>query len=165
MEWDALGAVAETAGAVGVILTLGYLALQTRDSAKVTRAQAIWDAQLSFVQINELLGDGGVISEVVYRAIDDPDALTAYEKYLAQRFLRSYLQRVEAQFALYRSGVLDEEVWNLRCSYTRSVLNLPFFAEIWELEKRNSMFTKAFIMAVDSTDVPGMARFAGVGQE
>ena len=162
MSWDAIGAVAEAAGAIGVILTLGYLSIQTRDNVKITSARAIWDAQLSFVRMNELLGDGGVVSEVMYRAITDAESLSEYEKYLVQRFWRSYLQRLEAQFALYRSRVLDKEVWDLRCGYTKALLEVPIFAEIWELEKENSMFTNAFITAVDSTDRVSVARFAGV---
>ena len=35
MDWDAVGAIAEAAGAVGVMLTLIYLALQTKQNSRV----------------------------------------------------------------------------------------------------------------------------------
>ena len=44
MNWDALGALAEAVGALAVIITLIYLALQTRDNVKVMRSRAVWDA-------------------------------------------------------------------------------------------------------------------------
>ena len=41
MNWDAVGAVAELAGAVGVIVTLLFVALQVRHSAKATDNNSI----------------------------------------------------------------------------------------------------------------------------
>ena len=35
MNWDAIGAIAETVGGIGVVLTLFYLALQIRGSNRV----------------------------------------------------------------------------------------------------------------------------------
>ena len=58
MNWEAIGAAAEIIGALAVIVTLIYLAIQTRDNVKILRARAAWDAQASFVEINENLGDG-----------------------------------------------------------------------------------------------------------
>ena len=63
MNWDAIIAVAECIGVIAVLVTLGYLAIQTRDNTRVMRSRAVWDAQVSFVEVNENLGDGGVISE------------------------------------------------------------------------------------------------------
>lgn len=40
MNWSALGAIAETVGGLGVILTLVYLALQIRGSNRVAKAQS-----------------------------------------------------------------------------------------------------------------------------
>ena len=137
MNWDALGATAELLGAVAVLGTLIYLAIQTRDNARVSKARAIWDAQSSFVDVNELLGDGGVLSELVYRALDGVDDFSDYEKYLLHRFVRSWMQRMEAQYALYQAGILDEEVWTLRKGYANAVLKNPVLGEGWQLDKNN----------------------------
>jgi len=40
MNWEALGAIGEIVGAVAVVLTLGYLALQIRQSRRVIRRSA-----------------------------------------------------------------------------------------------------------------------------
>ena len=39
MDWNALGAIGEVGGAIGVIATLLYLSLQIRSSAKATESQ------------------------------------------------------------------------------------------------------------------------------
>jgi hypothetical protein len=150
MNWEAIGAIGEVVGALAVLTTLVYLAVQTRDNVKVMRSKAIWDAQTSFVEVNETLGDGGVIAEVMYKAISDPDSLTEKEKYQVHRFLRGWFQRMEAQFALYKAGILDKEVWELRCGYAQGMLDKPLFKEWWEIDKNNSMFTKDFIKSTES---------------
>ena len=165
MNWDALGALAEVAGALAVLVTLVYLAVQTRDNVKVMRSRAVWDAQVSFVEVNEILGGGGVIANVVYKAITDPENLTDLETYQVHRFCRGWFQRMEAQFALYRSGILDEEVWELRRGYAQGMLAMSPFKEWWALDKNNSMFTMAFIESMDSADDAMELKFMGISSE
>ncbi len=165
MQLEVISVAAETVGALGVLITLIYLAIQTRDNTRVLRAKAIWDAQTSFVEVNEQLGDGGLVSELVYRVLQPGEQFSDYETYLLQRFLRGWMQRMEAQFALYTAGILDEDVWLLRRRYAKAVLQRPALAEIWELEKKNSMFTQAFVHALDTVDEHEIAGFSGVHQQ
>jgi len=46
MDWDAIGAIAELAGAIGVIASLLYLATQIRQNSRQLRGQA----QVSFTE-------------------------------------------------------------------------------------------------------------------
>ena len=41
MNWEAIGAVGEVLGAVGVILTLGYLAVQIRQNTAMMTVQTV----------------------------------------------------------------------------------------------------------------------------
>jgi len=163
MNWDAIGAVAELIGSAAVIITLLYLAIQTHSNGKVLRASAVVDAQMSFVAINEKLSDGGVISEIMFRALSDPDGLTPYERYLLHRYLRGVFQRLEAQFALYTHGILDPEVWHLRRGYIMALMDKnQLIKESWELDKQNKMLTKAFIEEMDKAPNSEIAGFMGV---
>jgi hypothetical protein len=162
MNWDAISAIAEVCGALAVLITLVYLAVQTRDNVKVMRSRAIWDAQVSFVEVNEMLGDGGVVAEVMYKAMSDPDGLTEKELYQVHRFLRGWFQRMEAQFALYKAGILDTEIWELRCGYAQGMLEKSPFKKFWEMDKNNSMFTVDFIKSIDSQGQAVDVKFMGV---
>ena len=110
MNWDAIIAFAEVVGALAVLITLGYLAIQTRDNVRVMRSRAVWDAQVSFVEVNERLGDGGTVSQLIYKILSESGELSPYEKYLVHRFCRGWFQRMEAQFALYSVGW--DELWS-----------------------------------------------------
>jgi len=162
MNWDAIAAIAEVAGALAVLITLAYLAIQTRDNVKIMRSKAIWDAQVSFVEVNELLADGGVVAEVVYKAISKPDSLTDKEAYQLHRFNRGWFQRMEAQFALYKVGILDREIWELRRGYAQGMLSKAPFKEWWEIDKKNSMFTEDFIKSIDNQGQTVGISFMGV---
>ena len=45
MNWDAIGAIGEIVGAVAVVVTLGYLIVQVRQSRKVVRRSACQQPQ------------------------------------------------------------------------------------------------------------------------
>ena len=162
MSLDFIVGLAEVTGAVAVVVSLIYLAVQTRDNTRVMRSRAAWDAQVSFVEVNETLGDGGFVSDLMYKTLSEPGQLSDKEKYLTQRFFRGWFQRMEAQFALYRAGVLDDEVWNLRRGYAKAILNNPIAMECWTADKSNSMFTEAFIHSIESAVNRETPEFLGV---
>ena len=164
MNWDLVGVFAEVVGALAVVISLVYLAVQTRDNTRVMRSRATWDAQQSFVEVNEVLGDGGFVSDLLYKTLSEPEQLSDKEKYLVQRFYRGWFQRLEAQFALYQSGILDEEVWNLRRGYAKAIFNSPIAKQCWDADKSNSMFTEGFIASIDSAAERDMPDFLGSGE-
>jgi hypothetical protein len=52
MNWEAIGAIGETLGGIGVIVTLIYLALQIRQNTKVSRAASAQQMTDKWVTIN-----------------------------------------------------------------------------------------------------------------
>jgi len=75
MNWDAIGAIGEVVGAVAVISTLIYLAVQIRQSnrnlAEATSASIIQ----SFASINSRISSDEQFAELFIRGRDDIDAL------------------------------------------------------------------------------------------
>jgi hypothetical protein len=113
--------------------------------------------------VNELLGDSRTVSEVIFKNLTGSEAKPGCEKYLVHRFARGWFQRMEAQFALYNAGILSEEVWQMRCGYTKATLDNPVMRDSWEREKHNSMFTRVFIESIDNSFKPELSGFLGVG--
>lgn len=157
MSLESIYYIGQTFAVLAILVSLAYVAFQTRQNTKVTRAKAAWDAQNSFVEINETLAAGGTVGDLTYKAVNDVSNLSDYEKYRMHRYMRGVFQRVEAQYALFTNGILDEEVWQLRRRYIRGLMNVPLIAEIWQADKTNFMFTEAFVHEMDSapdTDRP-----------
>ncbi len=153
--------IGQTIAVVAIVGSLVFVAIQTRQNGRTLRAQAAWDAQASFAELNDLLAAGGPMSEVSYKAFTAAEALSPYERYLMHRLIRGLLQRAEAQYALYASGVLDAEVWRLRRGYLRSLFSNSLVNEVWRAEKANSMFTAAFIAEIESAEAQEGPIFLG----
>jgi hypothetical protein len=161
MTLEDINYIAQTIGVVAILISLVFVAIQTRQNGRTMRAQAVWDAQNSFVEINDMLAGGGPISEVSFKGLTDPNSLTPYERYLMHRLLRGVLQRAEAQYALFTNGILDEEVWLLRRSWIKSLMAAPIFMEVWEADKANSMLTRAFIAEMEQAETRDAPTFLG----
>jgi hypothetical protein len=83
MNWDALGAIAELAGALAVVATLVYLAVQIKQSSKlvvqnnrlldVSIANAIRDAQN---EVSRILASDTQASEIFWRGLEDRTAMS-----------------------------------------------------------------------------------------
>jgi hypothetical protein len=57
MNWDAIGAIGETIGALAVFLTLVYLSIQIRQNTKAVQAAAIDSANSQVSKIREQIFD------------------------------------------------------------------------------------------------------------
>ena len=161
MTLEDINYIAQTVGVGAILVSLVFVAIQTRQNGRTMRAQAVWDAQTSFVEINDMLAAGGPISEASFKGLTAPDTLTPYERYLMHRLFRSVLQRTEAQYALYANGILDAEVWRLRAGYIKGLMNAPLFKEVWQADKANSMFTRAFIAEMEQAEAREAPTFLG----
>lgn len=113
MNWEALSAISEVLGAVAVLLTLIYLAMQMRQNTASVQAntrQAILQEDQQFV----------------FRAMDDPELillrfkpnLTDEEKIRLSMYLITFFRLRESNWRQYRNGVLDEPTWT---SYLQSL--------------------------------------------
>lgn len=96
MNWDAIGAVGEVLGALGVILTLGYLAVQIRVNTKAMNNQSIHDAQ-EFVTVSCLpLVEDAEVTEIYVRGMKSFEDLNEIEQV---RFHYLCTQRIHAAAA------------------------------------------------------------------
>ena len=110
MNWDAVGAVGELVGAIAVVFTLGYLALQMKQNTVAIRAQSLIartneiDQSLREIALSEDLSD-------IYHRLNTQgvSSLTAAEKARAVSWERAKIQRMSAQAYLWENGLLDED--------------------------------------------------------
>jgi hypothetical protein len=103
MNWDALGAVAELGGAIGVIATLFYLALQIRRSAAVENANAYDNLVNGWHNATALLLDSENRATFL-KAIDGYDELSEDERFQFHVLVAKLLDRFESmlQFRFLR---------------------------------------------------------------
>ncbi len=106
MNWDAVGAIAESAGALGVIVSLIYLALQVRQNTKQVRLSR-------FQETSSTLQDGFAPiyhpgnPEIWHKGHHRPDELEEQEAHTFRLFMARQLYNVQNIVYQHEHGLID----------------------------------------------------------
>lgn len=125
MNWEAIGAIGEIAGALAVIVTLAYLSVQLRQNTKAARIAAVQAASENSSRFSEMLASDPDLNELVWRGLREPESMNASE---ARRFIAAlnvFLRREAVSFYLHREGIMGDELWAARVGALSGTLNQP----------------------------------------
>lgn len=131
MNWDAIGAIGEVVGAAGVIVTLGYLAVQIRQNTASVRAaavQALTEASASF---NDLLASNADLARIIVSGAGDLDSLQLEEQPRFGFALLALLRRVENIQRQTHRGRLSREDWAGIYASTMFLMSQPGCRNWW----------------------------------
>ncbi len=132
MNWDAIGAVGEWAGAIAVVVTLFYLALQMRQSQKMERAVAQRDLLLRVSEWTRMVNresDSAFDKLVIgLRDCESADALTQMH---IDKFLSEFVFIAEAALNMRRDGFFSDGTWAGIEGATPALLRTPGGQQWW----------------------------------
>jgi hypothetical protein len=133
MNWEAVAAVGELAGAVGVIITLLYVGLQVRQNTSAIKAAAIQDiAASTTAYLNTWTSDDELHRLFVRAGAGElPDDLTPQENVKLTIAFMSMLRVYEARYLQIRLGVLDEDILASMAG-SSALFGLPWFKARWD---------------------------------
>ena len=132
MNWEAIGAVGEILGAIGVIATLGYLAVQIRQNTRSSREAASRASFDTVTRINLLLVENPEVAELALRGRSDTGDLDRAE---AMRFtylmMSTFLMYQDMYFHSRRSEI-EPHLWSTTEAGFEPVLRAPGTWSWWE---------------------------------
>lgn len=96
MEWNAIGAIGDFVGGVGVILTLGYLAVQIRQNTRAQRYDSHLKSRTMIAEFQKLQADPGTAG-IWLRGMNDPQELTAEELWCFKNLLYLFMNPIEGR--------------------------------------------------------------------
>jgi hypothetical protein len=147
MNWEAIGAFAELLGAVGVIISLFYLASQIRrNSASVEAATALSISQatqqrlLVPAQSPEL---AGALRRAFYGEV-----LSDAEQEQVRFFTRASLRGIENSYVQYKRGMISRQVFSGYEALLETNIRLGVVSDWWSLERET--FEADFQKIVDA---------------
>ncbi len=79
MNWEAIGAVGEIVGAVAVVLTLVYLAVQLRQNTAAVSTSTYESVTSGFNSVNEVVVGDAEVADIFYRGTVNPESLSPAE--------------------------------------------------------------------------------------
>ena len=148
MSWDAIAAVGELLGALGVIISLIYLGTQVRGSAAQTRHAA---ARSVLSQLNASLREVAAapsLSGAYHKATNGLSNLDSdSEAMQLSAFYLSMVRPYEELFHYHRTGAVDDWAWSSAHSLLESMAKTPGFADWWQA--RAEWFTPDFRAHID----------------
>ena len=108
MNWEAIGAVGEIIGAAAVVATLGYLAVQTRQSNRLARSAAVLKLFAENRSHRNALAQDAELSEIMVKGLRG-DKLTEVELFRFQARSDASLSFFESVHSHYEAGIIDGE--------------------------------------------------------
>ena len=112
MTLETLARIGEFAGAIAVVVTLAYLAIQVRQNNRETRAQTAWRITESINHFTATLTSDGEAADIWCRGNDDFESLSRVER---ERYVVLVAQWANVLIALYRTkdtSPIPAEYWD-----------------------------------------------------
>ena len=146
MNWDAVGAVAEVVGALGVIISLVYLALQIRQSNSTDKLTATLSLQESYNQVGDIfLREGSYLSA----GLQDFSSLDIEGQLKFAVTYHLFFGHMELIYGHDQRGVVDADLTNRMYATLRTHYEFPGVAQWWELRGKHG-FSNAFVAFVEN---------------
>jgi len=111
MDLDALGNIGEFVGALGVVASLVYLAVQVRQNTASVRAATFQALAQSYSDFASLIGSDGEVARILHAGSSDPEAGTELERFRFNFLLVAATRRWENAFYQHERGMLDASQW------------------------------------------------------
>ena len=142
MNWDAIGAIAELLGAIGVIASLVYLATQIRQSreqmSQNTQALRAATYQQFREEISQAYSGPVGTPELLrtlrsgfanFQQLDDEDAFQF--DFWARRLMDGY----DNAYYQYRVGMLDDDRWGVQRAVVANLFGNPNIVQWWKANR------------------------------
>jgi hypothetical protein len=157
MSWDAIAAVAELAGAVGVIASLGYLALQIRHSSnlleqntKSVRTNAAVISGNHGADFTTTIAMNPEVARLWRTGAARPHELTDEEQFRFDQLLSGFIIRMDVNYALFRGGTLEEDVHDIWERQLGNWLGHPRFLYLYETGYIESLTSRPYFERIEA---------------
>ena len=110
MNWEAFGAIGEVVGAIGVILTLGFLALQIRQNTKGLVAETEMQMNFKLADWFSRIGSDPELMQTWMKTVEGGSPLSVKEESSFGWQFASIIFVTQGCFSQFRRGYISEEM-------------------------------------------------------
>ena len=142
MDWEALGAIGEVAGALLVGVTLAYLAIQVKITRKVWIRQNERDLATHYVAHSALFVNNADMPDIHLRGMRNSEQLTEDERMRWHMFLWPFLAGLQEAVEDKESGIFDSENIEIVTEGAANVFRTPGGSAWWR--QNNHLFKPGF---------------------
>ena len=149
MNWDAIGAVGELLGALVVVVTLGYLAIQIRQNTAQQKREETVAIQRGQNEVLAQLSDPIMMRSIAI-TIDEGRAAKPEDHSRAIMWLVQYINNFQIVYDLYQLGSLDENRYKFWESIAVGWVASKGLREWWDEDNGKLAFEPKIRSLIDS---------------
>ena len=132
MNWEAIGAIGEVAGAIGVIVTLIYLSIQIRHNTRSSRLASFQSTTEMLTTVNTLIAGNDEIADIFARIYNEPDPELTPKDRIKFTFTNLCLFRAwETAYFQRSEGMALHQSWLRYEQSIRAQIAVPRVREWW----------------------------------
>jgi hypothetical protein len=135
MNWEAIGAVGEIVGALAVVVTLAYLAIQIRQTNRIARAESYGKIIDAHVGHHRALYSRPEMIGIWRRGLSNYRELNQDEQGLFHTFIGPIVLEFQKYLYLYRQGLIPEGTFQMFENDTVASLLSPGGRQWWDVSK------------------------------
>jgi hypothetical protein len=143
VNWEAIGAIGEILGAIGVILTIVYLAIQIRQNTKTQQSAIAQATTASRTSWYDLVIADPEVGDIWRKGTAQPGLLTEQERTRFIWMLARIFSNLEEFHLQYVHGMLPEDQWITYRSFGRTMLENNLINDWWT--SGMAVFTPSFV--------------------
>ena len=147
MNWEAIGAVGEVVGAIAVVATLGYLAVQLKQNTRTVQLAAETGLSEKFADWTAHVVNNPELGRIWDAAAIEPESLTDDEKRLYLWYVAELILLYEGQFRLFAEGLITEGSWKPKTNFILVLLKSPWVTMWWD--SRIAPFSDEFFFYIE----------------
>jgi hypothetical protein len=164
VNWEAAGAIGEIVGAAAVVLTLLYLAAETRKNAQALDATTTREFGFRLSEWAREVARDPELKRISLRGLEpELEDFSAAEWHEFRIFAMSLFLIYQTSFSHMSLNLGNREESENYVRLARGLIDsFPAWRKFWDEEAFSGSFTKGFIDALNSAaDTPGLAHIAG----
>ena len=147
MNWEAIGSTAEIIGALGVIVSLMYLAMQIRNQNRQSRLDVVNELARQRNEYSGNLADNGELAEIWFRGLKGYEELPEIERVRFSAHIARMVRVMENLFQHRAEDQFKGENWDAFDRYIRDTFSYKGVQQWWQA--RSHYFAKSFQAHVD----------------
>jgi hypothetical protein len=147
MNWDAIGAIAEMASSLVVVITVAYLAVQIKQSSKSARSVSTNQARAAVTDVLSAISSDTEAVKVYTTGQSKRSEMELHERVRFDLIIFQTLRIIETIFLEYQEGLVPKEVWEGQWRGEQSILRTKGGRESWDIQK--TFVAKSFMDWVD----------------
>ena len=132
MNWDAVGAIGEIVGALVVVITLGYLAIQIRQNTKAVQASALDSSIQAASAIRSHILNSEEVAEIYRLGSLNPTELSETQIVRYRNLMTNIMWSIWNLYAQSMNAGLPMGMWENQSTLIKRVLDNPGGKWYWD---------------------------------